>query len=66
MPRREYCCINCDDSRVERMEKLDADELPPFCEQCGNRMMWAPTSMSFALSGSDWPGKKIKVTRGSK
>jgi predicted nucleic acid-binding Zn ribbon protein len=65
MPIREFECLNCEGQRIERMEKLNTSELPPFCPECGNRMVWAPSSMSFSLKGN-WPGKDLHMQRGAK
>jgi DNA-directed RNA polymerase subunit RPC12/RpoP len=56
---REYQCFECDDQpRIEQAERGESN--PPFCPVCGNRMVWAPRSMSFGLKGSGWPSKEMK------
>jgi predicted nucleic acid-binding Zn ribbon protein len=57
MPLKDYQCMECG-TRTERQEGItNAPDLPPFCTTCGNRMVWAPRSMTFALKGSGWTPK---------
>jgi hypothetical protein len=73
MAVREYQCQSeeCAGERVEVEAKVllfkgvELDFSRPFCPKCKCQMVYAPTSMSFALKG-DWPGKKIRVQRGPK
>lgn len=59
----EYACQNdgCEGERVEQTTmSFEGIEVPldvPLCPKCGNRMVWAPTSMNFALKGGGWTPK---------
>lgn len=57
MPLKQYACMECEDQQIERTERINSQELPPFCPKCGNRMVWAPTAMNFALKGGGWTPK---------
>ena len=56
MPIKEYQCMD-DGERLNVSVRVDEHTAPPFCPKCGNRMVWAPTSMTFALKGLGWTGK---------
>ncbi len=54
--KREYQCPN-EACGGERVETVDAAHIP-FCEKCGNRMVWSPSAMTFSLKGPGWTKKE--------